>query len=99
MIDSDSDGLPDNWEVANGTNLIVDDAQGDIDSDGYINLEEYLANENPKLDSDGDGMFDQWEIENGFKPNDSSDCPSWVCGPNANGWRSILYNNYVPPKN
>jgi subtilisin family serine protease len=45
----------------------------------------------PKLDSDNDGMFDQWEIDNGFDPNDSSDCPTWVCGPNSNGWRSILY--------
>ena len=46
---------------------------------------------NPKLDTDNDGMFDQWEIENGFDLNDSSDCPSWFCGPNSNGWRSILY--------
>lgn len=44
LVDSDSDGLPDAWEVARGldpTNSA--DASADRDGDGYTNLEEYLA--------------------------------------------------------
>ena len=40
--DTDGDGMPDAWETANGTNPNVADNNGDIDSDGYTNLEEYL---------------------------------------------------------
>ncbi len=94
--DDDNDGMLDGWEIANGTNPLIDDANGDINNNGYTNIEEYLAAANPKLDSDNDGMFDQWEIDNGFKPNDTNDCPSWVCGPSTNGWRSILYKKTQP---
>ena len=41
--DTDHDGMPDDWETANGLNLSdPDDRNGDLDSDGYTNLEEYL---------------------------------------------------------
>jgi len=40
--DTDSDGMPDAWEDANGTNKNVADNNGDLDEDGYTNLEEYL---------------------------------------------------------
>ena len=91
--DDDNDGLPDTWEVENGTNPLIADANEDIDNDGNTNLEEYRAETNPKPDTDRDGMPDQWEIDNGFDPKDDSDCPSWACGPNPNGWRSILYQS------
>jgi pectate lyase len=42
-VDSDRDGMPDEWERQNG--LDPDDAgdgNGDLDSDGYTNVEEYL---------------------------------------------------------
>ncbi|MFY8353020.1 pre-peptidase C-terminal domain-containing protein, partial [Pseudoalteromonas sp. SSM20] len=39
--DSDNDGLPDGWEVANGTNPVVADANGDSDGDGLTNKYEY----------------------------------------------------------
>ena len=41
--DADRDGMPDAWEAARG--LDPNDAQdrnGDLDADGYTNLEEYL---------------------------------------------------------
>jgi hypothetical protein len=41
QTDSDSDGVPDVWEVFIGTNPSVSDAMEDIDGDGYKNLEEY----------------------------------------------------------
>lgn len=41
--DSDSDGMPDEWETARGLNPHdASDAAGDRDHDGYTNLEEYL---------------------------------------------------------
>jgi len=40
--DTDGDGMPDSWESANGTNPSVADNNGDLDSDGYTNIEEYI---------------------------------------------------------
>lgn len=42
--DSDSDGIPDDYEIANGLNPFDDgDRDLDFDSDGYSNLSEFLA--------------------------------------------------------
>ncbi len=41
-VDSDNDGMPDSWEIANGFNPDVDDSAGDSDDNGYTNIEEYL---------------------------------------------------------
>ena len=40
--DTDQDGMPDYWETARGLNPNVADDNGDDDSDGYTNIEEYL---------------------------------------------------------
>lgn len=41
--DTDQDGMPDMWEDSHGLDKIdPDDRNGDNDSDGYTNLEEYL---------------------------------------------------------
>jgi autotransporter-associated beta strand protein len=40
--DTDGDGMPDWWEEAAGTNPLVADNNGDINGDGYTNLENYL---------------------------------------------------------
>ena len=46
--DSDGDGLPDWWEVANGANPFAPDADADPDGDGFSNRQEYFAGTNPR---------------------------------------------------
>jgi len=40
-VDTDNDGMPDEWEAANGTNAGADDAMT-IASNGYTNIENYI---------------------------------------------------------
>lgn len=40
-VDSDNDGMPDEWEIANGTNPSVNDAMT-IAENGYANIENYI---------------------------------------------------------
>jgi hypothetical protein len=48
LTDSDNDGLPDEWEVAQGFNATnATEARLDSDGDGATNLEEYLAGTDP----------------------------------------------------
>ncbi len=47
-VDSDGDGMPDDWERAHGLNPHdPSDGAADADKDGYTNLEEYLNGTNP----------------------------------------------------
>jgi len=40
--DTDTDGMPNFWEQIYGTNPSLADNNGDLDADGYTNLEEYI---------------------------------------------------------
>jgi hypothetical protein len=40
--DNDDDGMPNQWEIENGSNPNNADAAGDVDQDGYANIEEYI---------------------------------------------------------
>lgn len=68
-IDSDGDGLPDWWEVANGLDPFVGDgengAYGDPDGDGLDNYSEYQAGTSPySIDTNGDGYSDYYSRDN-----------------------------------
>lgn len=41
-IDSDSDGMPDDWESANGHDPVIADGAADRDGDGFTHLEDWL---------------------------------------------------------
>src|SRR5579859_715456 len=63
-LDSDGDGMPDEYEIANGFNPFdPSDAGQDADGDGLTNLQEYLLGTNPhNPDTDGDGVPDGVEV-------------------------------------
>jgi len=46
--DTDEDGMPDAWELANGLDPFSHDANGDADGDGISNLLEYTNNLDPQ---------------------------------------------------
>jgi len=46
-VDVDADGIPDIWELANGLDPQVNDANPDPDQDDMTNLQEYWADTDP----------------------------------------------------
>jgi hypothetical protein len=47
LLDSDGDGLPDSWEMANFGNTTSQLSEGDPDNDGVSNLDEFLDGTDP----------------------------------------------------
>ncbi len=90
--DTDKDGMPDVWEIANlfNTNSAADATQ-DADGDGLNNRGEFLAGTNPRLaDTDGDGISDNAEIIYGSNPLLATSRPdfagrTWPSGQDLNG--------------
>jgi hypothetical protein len=77
--DSDGDGMPDAWELANGLTVGANDSAGDPDADGLTNLAEYQNSTNPhNPDSDADGYSDGAEVAAGTNPNDPRSTPANV---------------------
>ena len=70
LIDTDADGMTDQWEVAQGFDkLDPADAAQDKDEDGLSNVEEFENKSDPsKADSDSDGYSDYEEVVNGTSP-------------------------------
>ena len=68
--DSDGDGLPDTFEIANGLDPNNPaDALTDLDNDGLSNLEEFRhGTDIHKPDTDGDGLLDGDEVARGTDP-------------------------------
>ncbi len=72
--DSDGDGIPDGWEIANNMDPIgTSNANTDGDGDGLSDKKEYENHANPySADTDGDGMIDLHEVIAGTSPADNS---------------------------
>ncbi|MDP7610438.1 MAG: hypothetical protein QGH19_01575, partial [Candidatus Woesearchaeota archaeon] len=85
-LDSDSDGLPNDWEIlydldpnnkdSNGNGIL--DPDEDLDDDGLTNLEEWeskYAIDPRNSDTDGDSYSDKEELDAGTDPTDSESFP------------------------
>lgn len=78
--DTDNDGLPDDWEIANSLDPNDDGstdfdmgADGDPDIDGSTNLQEFQRGTDPQdEDSDNDNIFDGNETDTGIFVNSSN---------------------------
>jgi hypothetical protein len=83
--DSDSDGIPDDWEVQFGLDHAnPEDAAEDGDGDGLDNEAEYIAGTDKSLpDTDGDGVSDSVEVAHGTDPLDSESFPDIEVAPAA----------------
>lgn len=71
LIDTDGDGIPDEWERQNFPALSSPwcDPNADTDGDGLTNLVESYFSSNPNAaDSDGDGLLDALEMQAGTNP-------------------------------
>ncbi|MEO0797196.1 MAG: carbohydrate-binding domain-containing protein [Verrucomicrobiota bacterium] len=66
LTDSDSDMIPDDWEIANGLDALVGDASSNPDGDKFTSYEEYEFGTNPL---DFDSQFDLQMVKevSGFK--------------------------------
>jgi pectate lyase len=51
--DTDSDGMPDQWEKKHGLYLERADNNGDLDEDGYTHIEEFLNGTDPRQEDSG----------------------------------------------
>lgn len=65
--DTDSDGMPDSWELRYRLNPAINDAALDADVDGLSNLSEFQRGTDPQNpDTDGDGLPDGAETGTGI---------------------------------
>ncbi|MBN1843354.1 MAG: fibronectin type III domain-containing protein, partial [Deltaproteobacteria bacterium] len=73
--DSDSDGIPDWWEITHFGDL-SHSGTAHTDNDRLTDLEEFQNDTNPNNpDTDGDGFWDGVEIDSGFDPTDPESKP------------------------
>lgn len=70
--DTDSDGIPDPWEISIFGDLTTASDTTDFDGDGLLDTDEYRNGTDPKNpDSDGDGIPDGYEVANNLDPLDN----------------------------
>jgi len=90
FIDTDQDGMPDEYESAYSLDYLVDDSMEDPDEDRLTNYDEYLIGSHPfKKDTDGDGIDDADELDLGFDPLEPDECPESIC-PSSGGLIKII---------
>ena len=61
-VDTDGDGLPDDWETKYGLDVAQNDADADKDGDGFTNAEEYAAGTDPSDKNSHPDYFDSLKL-------------------------------------
>ena len=61
-LDTDGDGLPDDWETKYGLDVTQNDADADKDGDGFTNAEEYAAGTDPSDKKSHPDYFDSLKL-------------------------------------
>jgi len=62
LADADNDGMPDDWEAANGLNPgLASDAHRDGDGDGRSNLDEFRAGTDPRNAASVLALYPDWD--------------------------------------
>ena len=91
FVDADRDGLPDEWEAAQGLDASAPSRDEDADSDGLTNAEELVVGTNAKnADSDEDGLSDGEEVAAQGNPNRKDRWPRLrIEGPAS--WESVQH--------
>jgi hypothetical protein len=85
VVDTDGDGIPDEWEEEHFGCTTCSDPNDDPDGDGLTNLEEYRYDTDPNnIDTDEDGFTDGEEILAGTDPLDPYDYPE------IKGWFPLI---------
>ncbi len=103
VVDTDDDGLLDQWEVENGLNPLnasdENGSGGDYDGDGLTNEQEQLYHTNPvDADTDADTLPDEWELAFGLSPLDSTGGNGGQGDPDKDGYvNSAEYQNFTNP--
>lgn len=102
LVDADQDGMLDYWE----DRFQLDDPNGDLDNDGFTNIEEFRNGTFPEKadvvvdDLDGDGLPDGWELQYGLNPQDPADAGGDLDGDGLTNLEEYLAGNppmFIPP--
>jgi hypothetical protein len=91
FADADRDGLPDEWEIAQGLDATVANRDEDADSDGLTNAEELVVGTSANVaDTDEDGLSDGEEVSSQGNPNRKDRWPRLRIGGPAT-WESVRH--------
>lgn len=95
QVDSDGDGMPDEWEMRNGLDPMSDDSAADLDNDGLPNLAEYLLHTSPHSPDNPLNLA----VTNGAPVSGFAQIPIQGLSPDIGNQPIALYVNGTPAAN
>jgi hypothetical protein len=96
QVNTDGDGLPDQWKIKYGLNLTTDDSMADPDNDGLPNFAEFILGTNPNV---ADNPLNFSSVTNGTEVSGFAQLPVLGLNPLFQTFPIILYVNGLPAQN